>query len=88
MSDPRDATAEAAALRRALQDLRERLLALARVLPVEYVGLLEMSADEIGSSAPGWDLYEGWRDTIDLTVSDVEPELAALWERLERAKTS
>jgi hypothetical protein len=82
MDDGRDWKAEAEELRRVVDDLRSRLLALSRVLPVEYASVLEKGARDIESAAPGWDLYEGWRDSIDLTASDVETELTLLWERL------
>lgn len=82
MEEDRDWKAEAEELQRVVDDLRGRLLALSRVLPVEYASALEKGARDIESTAPGWDLYEGWRDSIDFTTSDVDTELTLLWERL------
>ena len=82
MAEEHDFESEAEELRRAVNDLRARLIALARILPVEYVPVLSKSE----SNAPGWDLDEGGRDTIDITVSDVETELEVLWDRLKRAR--
>ena len=83
MEPDRDWKAEAEELRRVVDDLRSRLLALSRALPVEYAAALEKGARDIESVAPGWDLYEGWRDTVDFTSSDVASEMKLLWERLE-----
>lgn len=82
MEKDRDWKAEAEELRRVVDDLRSRLLALSRVLPVEYASVLEEGARDIESAAPGWDLYEGWRDSIEFTTSDVDTEMKLLWERL------
>jgi len=82
MENDRDWKAEAEALRRVVDDLRGRLLALSRVLPVEYASVLEKDARDIELAAPGWDLYEGWRDSIEFTTSDVETEMKLLWEKL------
>ena len=82
----RDLRAEAEELRLVIGRLRARLLALARVLPFESLDLLEKSPEEIGGlAAGGWDIFEGWEETITLVKSDVETEMRLLWARLAPA---
>lgn len=88
MDGPRDWKTEAEELRRVVENLRSRLLALGRVLPAEYVSFLEQEPGDMEAGASGWDLYEGWRDTIDVVNSDVATELELLWERLDPRRRS
>ena len=81
----RDLRAEAEELRLVVGRLRARLLALARVLPLESLDLLEKSPEEIGGHAAAWDIFEGWEETTTLVNSDVETEMRLLWARLSPA---
>ena len=73
---------EVAELRRTVADLRRRLLALAAVLPAEYLPLLELPPDDIGLALVPRHTFDGWALGTDLAASDVATELAALWRRL------
>jgi len=80
--DPAYLRSRVAELEKALADLRSRLIALARVLPPDYVPLLGRNAAEVEAGAPAWSVFEGWDDSIAMTTSRVAPEMKRLWERL------
>ncbi len=82
MNGSDDVRAEVEELRRVIEGLRARLLALSRVLPVEYLSVLEEEPGPPEAATPNWDLFAGWRETTDVVNSDVATELRLLWERL------
>lgn len=71
-----------AELERQVRDLRRRLLALAQVLPAEYLPLLELGPDEIALAVVPARMWEGWDESSKPKASDVESELLRLWRRL------
>ncbi len=79
---PHDWQAEADELRLVVGRLRARLVALAKVVPIEALDLLEKSPEELAGSVGSWDIFEGWDETTALVKSDVETELKLLWARL------
>ena len=86
--DPAYLRARVGELERAVADLRSRLIALARVLPPDYVPLLDRNAAAVEADAPGWSVFEGWDDTIAMKTSRVAPEMNRLWARLGPAAGS
>lgn len=66
----------------ALQDLRNRLLALAYVLPVEYLPYLDGETPDVEGASATAELFLGWDDTPFLTPSHVFDEMERLWKRL------
>jgi len=83
--DPVFLRARVSELEMALADLRGRLIALARVLPPDYVSLLNGDAAAVEAGAPSWSIFDGWQDTIAIKPSHVEPEMKRLWARLDPA---
>lgn len=67
-----------------LKELRERLLALALVLPPEYLGYLDGDSPALDEAAATAELFLGWDDTPFLTPSHVFDEMDRLWKRLPR----
>lgn len=70
-------------LEKAVADLRARMIAMARVLPPDYVRLLDREAADVEAGAPGWSIFEGWQDSIEMKPSHVEREMKQLWARLD-----
>ena len=66
-------------LERVVAELRQRLIRLAHVLPAEYLPYLDGEADEGDAArATAW---PGVDDSTNIVRSDVEAELASLWDR-------
>lgn len=80
--DPAYLRARVAELEKTVADLRGRLIALARVLPGEYVRLLDREAAALEAAAPGWSIFEGWEDSVVKKPSHVGPEMRHVWARL------
>lgn len=68
-------------VRTPLEDLRRRMLLLARLLPFEHLHLLEADLDDLAAEAFAAPLLEGLSDSVDLVASDVEPALREAWTR-------
>ena len=66
-----------------LRDLRRRLLALARLLPVEHLRLLDADLDDLEAEVAGACLAQGLSDSVDLVPSDVETALREVWARAQ-----
>lgn len=89
--DPRDAElaalrARVAALEEVVEELRRRLVHLARLLPLDALPLLEEARAERVEPVPPWSPLDGWVETTELTPSDVEDELTRLWARTGRSR--
>lgn len=84
--DPAYLRARVAELEKTVSDLRARLIALARVLPPDYVRLLDREAADLEAGAPAWNLFEGWEDSVVRKPSHVETEMRRLWARLDPKK--
>lgn len=65
-----------------LRDLRRRLLALAAVLPPEYLGYLEGDTPALDEAAATAEIFLGWDDTPFLTPGHVFDEMERLWKTL------
>lgn len=72
--------ARAEALETVTNDLRRRLLILARIVPTDLLELVV--SGQGGADLPPFELFEGWDETTTLTPSDVKTELTLLWARL------
>jgi hypothetical protein len=72
-----------AELEKAVAELRDRLIALARILPPDYVRLLDREAAAVEAAAPSWSILEGWQDSVVMKSSHVGPEMQRLWARLD-----
>ena len=59
-------------------------MALAVVLPPEYLGYLEGDSPALDEAAATAELLDGWEDTPVLTPSHVFDEMEDLWKRLPR----
>jgi hypothetical protein len=64
-----------------VDDLRRRMLLLARLLPFEHLHLLEADLADLESEAFAAPLLEGLADSVDLVASDVESALRTAWAR-------
>ncbi len=73
--------ARARALEAANRRLRERLLALAAILPPEYLDDLELGAPTGEVRRPVPPVLSPGEDGPHLTPADVEPEIRGLWAR-------
>jgi hypothetical protein len=82
--DTRDWKTEAEELRVVVQRLRRRLLALATVLPMDTLELLEADPETLEATAQAGDMQmlEDFEDVPRMVESDVETELRLLWARL------
>ncbi|MEO6326414.1 MAG: hypothetical protein ABIT01_16310 [Thermoanaerobaculia bacterium] len=79
----RDWKAEADELRTVVFHLRRKLLALAMVLPIESLPLLEADPETIESAVDLGDLHLlDFDDGLRMVESDVATELRLLWARL------
>jgi hypothetical protein len=67
-------------LERTVADLRARLVALAAVLPVEYLPWLELDAEGIALAAAAVRMWDDWDEAP--RASDVTTELRLLWRRV------
>ena len=65
-----------------LDDLRQRMLLLARILPVEHLRLLDADLGDLEAEAFTAPLLEGIPDSVALVPSDVEPALHVAWTRI------
>ena len=73
--------APAESLRTPIDDLRRRMILLARLLPFEHLRLLEADLDDLEAEAFAGPLLAGLSDSIELVASDVESALHAAWAR-------
>lgn len=64
-----------------IDDLRRRMLVLARLLPFEHLRLLEVDLDDLEAEAFAGPLLAGLSDSVELVASDVETALHAAWAR-------
>lgn len=76
-------------LQRRLDDLRDRWIALATILPAEAVELLRLPLEEARALAaealdPSSTAANGLEDRHDFVPSDIETEMRLTWERLNR----
>ncbi|MBK8596265.1 MAG: hypothetical protein IPP07_01455 [Holophagales bacterium] len=78
---PAEAAGETLRGRTPLDDLRRRMLFLARLLPFEHLHLLVANLDELEAEASAAPLLEGLSDSVELVASDVESALLAVWAR-------
>jgi len=65
-----------------LDDLRRRMLLLARILPIEHLRLLDADLGDLEAEAFTAPLLEGIPDSVALVPSDVEPALHVAWTRI------
>jgi hypothetical protein len=66
-----------------LRGLRRRLLVLARLLPVEYLRLLDAGLDDLEAEVAGGRLGQGLSDSVELVPCDVEAALREVWARTQ-----
>lgn len=74
----------AAALEAEVGELRDRLLALAQVVPPGILPLLSATAAEMRDQVVAVDLFDGWEEGPTPQKSSLETELARAWSRLGR----
>ena len=65
-----------------IRALRERLVLLARILPVEYLDRLDADLATLRGEASGQLFLDGVDGSLSMRQTDVEPALKLLWERL------
>ncbi len=70
-----------------LAELRQRILALALVLPPEYLRYLEGDLPSFETEAAATELFTGWDDTPQMTPSHVRDEMERLWRRLPQRES-
>ena len=82
--DTRDWKTEAEELNAVVLQLRRKLLALAAVLPMDALELLEADAETLEATAEAGDMHllEDFEDSPRMVASDVATELRLLWARL------
>jgi hypothetical protein len=66
-----------------VRDLRRRILALSRVLPVPYLRYLDADLDEIEVGVHQAALLRGLTDSVEFVNSGVESALREVWSRAE-----
>lgn len=74
--------ARAIELERQLDEVRERMLVLARRLPVGLASRVDGSSTEIWEEALAEGMLEGWVETTALRPSAVAAEMQRVWSRL------
>lgn len=74
--------ARAAELAERVKALEARLLALSRLLPREYLHLLEDDLGSLPEGTSGASFLEGVEDSHVLVTSEVARELDLVWARL------
>ena len=74
--------ARAIELERQLDEVRERMLVLARRLPVGLASRVDGSSTEVWEEALAEGMLEGWVETTALRPSAVASEMQRVWSRL------
>lgn len=78
----RDWESEAKELRLVVAQLRKKILALAKVLPLDSLRFLEADPDTLESEPDSSDFLDGFEDDTRIVPSDVATEVRMLWARL------